>query len=168
MKKTFKLTLFANLLAIAIILTLIEAQISIIPVPNAKLGLANIMTILVMVSFGWKETVLFTLLRVFLAYMLSGRLGPTFAMSMGGAVLSAIIMLLLYKIDFFGLVGISVIGSLSHAIGQAIVGIFVIGSKALLAYLPIMFFLSIPSGFLVGLLADKFISKSTWFKKKET
>ncbi|MFA5560147.1 MAG: Gx transporter family protein [Acholeplasmataceae bacterium] len=159
MEKTKKITLLSNFLAIAIVLNIIEASIPIIPVPGAKLGFANIMTLIIIYIYSFKEGIAISILRVVLVSLLSGRfLGPTFYMSMSGVLLSTIMMGIFVKLDFFGPLGVSAIGSIFHCIGQIAAGIFVIGSVVVLAYLPIMLFLSVPTGILTGIIAKKFLS----------
>ncbi|MBN2300801.1 MAG: Gx transporter family protein, partial [Acholeplasmataceae bacterium] len=146
MIKTRKMTLLANFLAIAIVLNIIEAAIPIIPVPGAKLGFANIITLIILYVYSFKDSVSVTLLRVLLVAILSGKLlGVTFYMSISGAVLATIAMGFFKQLNYFGIIGVSTLGSIFHSIGQIIAGIFVIGSTAVLAYLPIMLFLSIPA-----------------------
>lgn len=159
MEKTKKITLLANFLAIAIVLNIIEATIPIIPVPGAKLGFANVMTLIILYIYSFKDGMLISILRVLLVALLSGRfLGPTFYMSVSGVLLSTIVMGIFVKLDFFGPLGVSVIGSVFHCIGQVIAGVFVIGSVLVVAYLPIMLFLSVPAGILTGIIAKKFLS----------
>jgi heptaprenyl diphosphate synthase len=154
-----KMTLLANLLAVAIVLNLIESAFPIIPVPGAKLGFANIVTLIVLYMYSFKDSSAITLLRVLLVSVLSGKiLGPVFYMSLSGAVLATLFMGLFKKTNYFGMIGVSVLGSIFHCIGQIIAGIFVIGSSAILWYLPIMLMLSIPAGALTGIIAKKFIN----------
>ena len=151
------MTLLANFLAIAIVLNIIESAIPIIPVPGAKLGFANIVTLIILYVYSFKESVVITLLRVILVALLSGKLlGITFYMSLSGAVFATLAMGFFKKLNFFGFVGVSTLGSVFHAIGQIIAGIFVIGSTAVVFYLPIMLFLSIPAGVLTGVIAQRF------------
>ncbi|PKK96468.1 MAG: heptaprenyl diphosphate synthase [Tenericutes bacterium HGW-Tenericutes-3] len=157
MTKIRKMTLLANFLAIAIVLNIIESAIPIIPVPGAKLGFANIVTLIILYVYSFKESVVITLLRVILVALLSGKLlGITFYMSLSGAVFATLAMGFFKKLNFFGFVGVSTLGSVFHAIGQIIAGIFVIGSTAVVFYLPIMLFLSIPAGVLTGVIAQRF------------
>ena len=157
MEKTKKITLLANLLAIAIVLNIIESAIPIIPVPGAKIGFANIVTLIVLYIYGFKDAMTLSLLRVLLVGVLAGRLlGPTFMMGLSGAIVSTMVMGIMKKSGFFGILGVSVVGSVFHAIGQISAGIFVIGSVAVLAYLPIMLLISVPAGALTGIIATKF------------
>jgi heptaprenyl diphosphate synthase len=158
MINTKKMTLLANFLAIAIVLNIIESAIPIIPVPGAKLGFANVITLIIIYVYSFKDGFALTILRVLLVGLLSGKLlGPIFYMSMSGAVFATLAMGVFKKSNYFGIIGVSVIGSIFHCIGQIAAGIFVIGSIAVIAYLPIMLFLSIPAGVLTGVIAKRFL-----------
>jgi len=158
MINTRKMTLLANFLAIAIVLNIIESAIPIIPVPGAKLGFANVITLIIIYVYSFKDGFALTILRVLLVGLLSGKLlGPIFYMSMSGAVFATLAMGVFKKSNYFGIIGVSVLGSIFHCIGQIAAGIFVIGSIAVIAYLPIMLFLSIPAGVLTGVIAKRFL-----------
>lgn len=164
MKKTKKMILLANFLAIAIVLNIIESMIPIIPVPGAKLGFANVVTLVVLYAYSFRDTSWLTLTRVLLVSLLTGKLlGPVFYMSMSGAVFAVLAMGIVKKTKFFGVLGVSVIGSVFHCIGQIVGGYFVISSAAIVLYLPVMLFLSIPAGVVTGLIAQRFLSVwRTW------
>lgn len=159
MKKTRKMVLLANFLAIAIVLNIIESAIPVIPVPGAKLGFANIMTLVILYMYSFKDSAVVTIMRVLLVSILTAKLlNPVFFMSMGGAVFAMFAMGFFKKTNFFGILGVSVIGSVFHCLGQVTVGIFVIGSTAVFLYLPVMLFLSIPAGALTGIIAQRFLT----------
>jgi heptaprenyl diphosphate synthase len=166
MKNTRKMVLLANFLAIAIVLNIIESAIPVIPVPGAKLGFANVITLIVLYVYSFKDSSILTISRVFLVSLLTGKLlGPVFYMSISGALLAILAMGFFKKLNFFGILGVSVIGSVFHCIGQVIGGYFVIGSTAIVLYLPIMLFLSIPAGVVTGLIAQRFLKVwQTWNK----
>ncbi len=169
MKKTRKMILISNFLAIAIVLNLIESALALSPVPGAKLGFANVITLIILYIYSFKDSSAMTLLRVILVGVLSGRLlGPTFYMSLSGAAAAVLAMGVLKKTNFFGILGVSVIGSIFHVFGQIGAGIFVIGSTAILYWLPLMLLLSIPAGVITGVIAKRFISVwDTWHNKIE-
>ncbi len=158
-KRTKKMVLLANFLAIAIVLNIVESMISVIPVPGAKIGLANIVTLIIIYIYGYKEASVVAILRVLLVALLSGRgIGPTFWLGISGTILSLIVMIIMHKINFFGIVGVSTLGSFSHSIGQIIAAMFVLSSGIVIGYLPIMLFISIPAGAFTGVIAYKFVS----------
>lgn len=157
-EQTKKMVLIANFLAIAIVLNIIESMIPIIPVPGAKIGFANVVTLVIIYIYGYKEATAVTVFRILLVGILSGRLlGPTFYLGLTGGALALIVMIVIHKLKMFGIVGVSVLGSFFHSIGQIIAGIFVIGSAAVIAYLPVMLLVSIPAGVLTGMIGSKFI-----------
>lgn len=158
MKDIKKLTLYANLLAIAIILNIVETWFQFIPVPGAKIGLANIVTVIILMVYKPSDSITFVIIRVFFVSILTGKLfNPIFYMSLAGGITASVSMVLVLKSDFFGLIGISVIGSIMHTIGQIIMGIFVVGSVAVISYLPIMLTISVPAGIVTGIISNRFI-----------
>jgi heptaprenyl diphosphate synthase len=158
-KQMQKMVLLANLLAIGIVLNIIESlYIHISPIPGAKIGFANIVTLIVIYLYGTKEAFVLTFLRIFLVSVLIGTfLSPTFYLGFGGALLSITVMIILKKLNFFGIIGVSVLGSVFHAIGQVLIGIPVLGSSAIVYWLPVMLLISVPAGFLTGAIATKFL-----------
>lgn len=158
-KNVKKMTILANLLAVAIILNIVESWLAIIPVPGAKIGLANIVTLIVLVLYGPKESLILLVARVILVSLLTGKLfNVIFYMSFSGGIVAIIIMIILYKSDFFGLIGISVLGSLGHTIGQILMAMVILSSAAVISYLPIMLLVSIPAGIVTGIITTRFLT----------
>ena len=78
-KKTRKLVLLAVLVSIATALHAVELLFpNPFPVPGAKLGLANIITLITLEVFGWKEGLVVVVLRVFIGSLLGNFLGLGF------------------------------------------------------------------------------------------
>lgn len=163
-KGTKKMVLIANLTAIAIVLGLVENMFNISPVPGAKLGLANLVVLVVLYLFSWKEATLVTLTRVFMVGLLSGNFQVTFWMGLGGALISVIIMSLL-KFFKFGIILTSLIGSITHQIGQIIVAILAFDTVEIAGYILIMIPMGIVTGILIGIITDRFLSH--YSKSKE-
>ena len=158
MKDIKKMTLYANLLAIAIILNIVESLWQVIPVPGAKIGLANIVTVIILFVYKPKDSIYFVIVRVVFVSILTGKLfNPIFYMSLSGGIFASVSMVILFKLDFFGLLGISVLGSIMHTIGQIIMGIFVVGSIAVISYLPVMLLISVPAGIVTGIVSKRFL-----------
>lgn len=157
-KDVKKLTLFANLLAIAIILNIVETFITIIPVPGAKIGLANILTLMILFMYGPKESIYFVILRVILVSLLTGKLfNVIFYMSMSGGLFASVGMAIIFKSNFFSIIGVSVIGSLAHTLGQIIMAILILSTVTVVSYLPIMLLFSVPAGIVTGIISTRFI-----------
>lgn len=157
-KDVKKMTLFANLLAIAIILNVLESFITIIPVPGAKIGLANIVTLMILVMYGPKESIYFVILRVFLVAILTGKLlNVIFYMSMAGGLFASIGMAAIFKSQFFSMIGVSVIGSVAHTIGQILMAMIILSTVTVVSYVPSMLLFSVPAGVVTGMISIRFI-----------
>lgn len=157
MKNLKKMVILSNLLAMAIILSIIEGFYPIIPVPSAKIGFANIVTLLILYIYGSKEAFLITILRIILVALLSGKsFSITFLMGLSGGILSVLIMSLIKTLKFH-MITVSILGSVFHAIGQILMGMFLLSTETLYLYLPIMLLTSIPAGILVGIIGNQLL-----------
>lgn len=160
MSKTKRLCVIAMLLAIAIVLNILESFIPVF-VPGVKLGLANIVVLIMLYEFKSTEALLVNLLRILLVGLLRGNLlSPTFLMSLSGGVFSFLVMFLFSRIKVFSPIGVSVLGAVSHATGQVIVAMILLGTKAVVYYLPFIGILSIITGVFSGILTKAYLTKS--------
>lgn len=156
MKDVKKVTMLANLLAIAIILNIIERYIVVIPVPGAKIGISNIVVLIVLCLYGFKEAFVITVLKSVLVGLLYSSFSIPFIMGLSGGMLSACTMLFVKKAKMH-VITISVVGAVFHTLGQVIAGIFVLDTPLLIYYLPLMLTISVPAGVLTGILAQRFL-----------
>lgn len=155
--KIRRMVTLSFLTATAIVLSIVESMIPIIPVPGAKLGLANLITLVILYMFSYKEAVLVTYIRIFLVALLSGLSLDPFLMGLLGGTFSLIVMGLIKKLGF-GIVLVSLLGSISHQVGQITAIIILLNTKEILYYLYIMLPLGILSGIINGLIGQKLIT----------
>ncbi len=97
------------------------------PIPWLRLGLANIVTLVALVLYGFRTAMTVTLIRVILGSLFTGTfLGPSFLLSFGGGVTSTAAMGLTYRAlkDVFGPVGLSLIGAFFHNAAQLTLAYF--------------------------------------------
>lgn len=153
MKKIRKLIYLALLISIALVLHYIEHFFPPLA-PGAKLGLANIVTMVCLYLFGFSEAMAVVVIRSILGPLLGG--SPTAIMySMAGGVLSCIIMAVLYfKLNnYFSLLGISLAGAVFHNIGQLLTASLIYGTIGIFfTYMPILMFSSVITGNFIGLV----------------
>jgi len=130
------------------------------PVPGVRLGLANIITVIAMVYIGPGSAVELAVLRTLVSSMVLGTfLTPTFVLSFSGGVVSALVMVLLYRLSgrgpfSFGLIGISVGGAVSHIATQvALVYFLFIRNSGVLLLWPWLAFSAVVTGILTGMIA---------------
>ena len=155
MMKTRKIALLGVLTAGAIIISIIESFIPSIGIPGVKLGLANIVILIILYEIGVKEAIIVNLSRVVLAGTIRGILfSMGFLMSLAGATLSLAVMIFLYLIvKKFSVIGVSVIGSIFHVTGQILVAMAFLGTVYVVYYLPFIALSAIITGVLVGIVA---------------
>ena len=68
-------------------------------------------------------------------------------------------MALLKKFDLFSLVGISVVGGVMHNVGQIFAAIFILGTKAILSYLPVLIISGTLTGAIIGIISALVIKR---------
>ncbi|MFR3344958.1 MAG: Gx transporter family protein [Anaerobutyricum sp.] len=144
-----KTAFYGMFLALALVAGYIEQLIPInLGIPGVKLGLANIVTMLLV---GVPAACLI-LLRILLSGFLFGS-GFAMVYSAAGAAMSMLVMALLKKTKKFSSVGVSVAGGIFHNVGQIIVAMIVLETKALAYYLPILILSGLVAGILIGILS---------------
>ncbi|MDR1764569.1 MAG: Gx transporter family protein [Lachnospiraceae bacterium] len=140
------------LLALALVLSYAEAMIPIpIPVPGAKLGLANLVTVVGLYTVGTGATVIVSLARILLVGLTFGNL---FSMlyGLGGWALSIGVMVLLRKGAWFSPLGVSATGGAAHNLGQLIVAAMVVRTWGVFVYFPLLLAAGVAAGALIGIL----------------
>ena len=154
-----KVTLLGFCLAAAMLLSYIESLIPpLVSIPGIKVGLANIIIIFALCQLGIKEAALVSAARIVLCALLFGNF-ISFSYSLCGALLSLTLMALLKKLDLFSLVGISVVGGVMHNVGQIIAAIFILGTKAILGYLPVLIISGTLTGAIIGIISALVIKR---------
>jgi heptaprenyl diphosphate synthase len=121
--------------------------------PGAKLGLANIVTMVTLALFPRSDAWKVVGLRVFLGSLLAGTLlSPTFLLSAAGAIgsVSAMMMTLSASKRSVSVIGTSIIGAVAHNTAQLLMAIFLARNVGLLFYLPYLLVFGLPTGYFIG------------------
>ena len=160
-----KFTRLSMLLSLSIVLKIIESFIPFFNgiIPGLRLGLTNTITLLVLFIYGFKDAFTLSILRVFLVGILrTGLFSFPFFFSLGGVVLS-ITMMNLVKKTGLSIIGVSIIGSITHSIGQIIMAYFLLNTNSIFYYLPWLLLFSIPTGIVIGLISKELVN---YFQKR--
>ena len=167
--KVQKMALLGVLTAAAIVIAILESFIPSIGIPGVKMGLANIVILIILYELGIWEAGVVNLLRVLVVSLVRGTfLSMGFLMSLTGATLSFGIMVLFYLlIKKFSIIGVSVIGSVFHVTGQIIIAMIFLGSAYIFLYLPIIAISTIITGVFVGITAKLIIKTGIIRKQRE-
>lgn len=150
MKKTVTL---GFLLALSMILSYIESVLPLsIGIPGIKLGLPNLIVVILLYLYGEKEALAVNILRIVLSGFMFGNL---FAIlyALSGALFSFTVMLIMKKLDLFSIAGVSIGGGVFHNIGQLIVAMLVVETYAPIFYLPVLLAAGVATGLIIGLIS---------------
>lgn len=147
-----KISHLAVFLSLAVIMGYLEALIPFdLGIPGIKLGLANLVIVMILYLYGVKEAFLITVLRVVLIGFLFMNLSMLLY-SLVGTIFAIVIMIIIKKTDLFSVIGVSIAGGIFHNLGQILVAYFVLKSDALLGYLPWLLLSGMIAGWFIGFL----------------
>lgn len=157
MKKTSKIVYIGLLVAQALVLHIVEQMIPVpFVTPGAKLGLANLITVIALYTLDSKKDAFLVLfLRLILSTMFGGNLS-SFMYSAAGGILSFISMVVvkdLFK-DKVSIIGVSSAGAIFHNVGQLIVASLIVKNIGVMLYLPILSTVGIVTGIFIGITAN--------------
>ena len=148
-----KIPYYGLFAALAILMGYVEMMFPMpIPIPGVKLGLANVVVIIMMYFMDVKGAFFISLIRVFLSGLLfAGFAGLLY--SLAGAMLSFAVMALLKKTGKFSIIGVSLAGGVFHNVGQVAVAAMVVENAKMAYYLPFLLVSGVVTGILIGIVA---------------
>ncbi len=155
-----KMTHMAMYASLAVVLSIFESFIPFFDgytILGMKLGLANIVILYVLYTYSFKEAFCIALLKVFIvALCRTGLFSFSFYFSLLGSVFSVSAMGFVKRINIFSILGVSIVGSFTHCLGQLFIAYFLLDIH-LLSYLPFVLLLSVPTGILTGSMSKKLL-----------
>lgn len=157
MTKNRKNIYIALLVAQGVIIGLVENMIP-FPfafAPGAKLGLANLITIIGIFTLRKRDSFFLVCLRLILTTLLGGTIS-TLMYSAAGALLSYFGMLIVKQLGpkRVSVIGISSAGGFLHNVGQLLVASMIARSWTVMLYLPVLSIIGILAGIAVGVAAN--------------
>ena len=152
-----KAAYFGVFIALALIFSYVETLIPIqVGIPGVKLGLANLVVVVVLYKMGVKEAYTLAVVRVILSGFLFGNL---FSISLAGGLLSLTVMVALKRTKAFSLLGISAMGGVFHNVGQLIMAALVLESLSIGYYLPVLLISGLVTGILIGIISGEMLKR---------
>lgn len=147
------------LLALATALHTFEAQLPALPIPGAKVGLANVVSLLALYAFGLREALLIVTLRQVAGSLFVGTfLSPAFFFGLAGGLLSVLAMQTVkWILPKSSPVTMSLVGAAAHNTGQLVVAWWLTQQPAVFVYLPYLLWFAVPAGFFIGRLMESLI-----------
>ena len=126
-------------------------------VPGIKIGLPNVVILVVLYLGGIKEAAAVSFVRLCVSSLLFGN-PVMFVYSAAGAVLSFLLMILLKKSDRLSTVGVSVAGGVAHNLGQTVVAMLLLNTPQIIYYMIVLTVTGTISGIFIG-LCGAFLTK---------
>ena len=152
--KAKKVILISLFVSVALIVSLLEYYIP-IPIPNVRLGLSNIIIINSILLFGFKETFFISFLKAILLVIILGN-PISFIYNFSAGFTSFVTMYILNKFcsKYLSLIGISVLGSVSHVMVQILVSMVLLNTRTLINFIPFLGIIGVFTGILVGIISN--------------
>ena len=153
------------LLALMLVLGFVESQLPVAAgIPGIKLGLSNGVLIFAVYMLNAPTAYLLMGLKVLLSGLLFG--SPSAMMyAFAGGLLSLTVMVLLSRIKGLSPVVISMVGGLSHNVGQVALAMVILSTPKLIYYMAILMVVGMITGLATGLAANGIITR---FRKEKT
>ncbi len=150
MKSTKRLAVLSMFTVIALTIFAVENMIPVpVPIPGIKLGLANIVTLIVLRNYRAADAFAVLFARILLSALFSGQM-----MTLIYGLFCFLVMCAANRfLDGRFLPLTSILGALAHNAGQLTAAYLIVRSTGILAYLPFLTLSSVITGLFTGLCA---------------
>jgi len=150
-----KLTILSLYTTLSLVIYLVESSLPpLVPLPGIKLGLANIIILILLRRYSFQDTLLVLLARILLASLFAGQ-AMALLYSLAGGFCSLCCMYLINRLlhqRFLFLGGIT--GGLTHNLAQLAVAMLLTKTPGILLYLPFLLLSGMITGLFTGLCAS--------------
>lgn len=155
--KTFsakKVATLGVLTALSLIAFMLESLLPPLFIPGAKIGVANVFTLVCICLLSPMDGIILVVARTVLSGVIVGSLS-SMIYSLVAGLSAAVIMAVLYRFfkNSLSIVAVSVVGAAAHNAAQCIVFFLTTKSSAVFYYMPYLLAFGIFSGAAVGALA---------------
>lgn len=137
------------LFALSAALNLIESAFSVFLPAGMRLGLSNIIIMAAILCLNLPSAMLLVLLKALFIFITRG--ASAGIMSFCGSLAAFIVTALLFERTKASYILISILGAVSHSLGQIIAAFAIIGSSAVFAYFPVLAAFSLCAGTVTGM-----------------
>ena len=165
-KSAHKVALYGTMTALAMIFGYIEHLIPFsIGIYGIKLGLANIAVVIMLYTVSPIAAFAINMLRILLCGVLFGNIF-SLVYSLTGGVFSFIAMLIAKKLFKFSCVGVSIIGGITHNMGQLLAAAVLLDQLKIMFYFPVLLVSGAVAGALIGMISLPVSSRISKLYKK--
>ena len=158
-KQARRISLCGMLLALMLVLGFVESQLPVAAgIPGIKLGLSNGVLIFAVYMLNIPTAYLLMGLKVLLSGMMFG--SPSAMMyAFAGGLLSLTVMALLSRMKGLSPVVVSMVGGLSHNVGQVALAMVILGTPKLIYYMAVLMVVGMITGLATGVAASGIIRR---------
>ena len=155
-----KVAVFGVFTSLALILSYVELLIPInFGIPGMKLGLANLLVVILLYKCGPRDALLLSVIRILLSGLIFGNMFSIFY-SLGGGLLSLAVMIFLKRTGQFTVTGVSLGGGASHNVGQLLIAMFVVQTYQVGYYIPVLLIAGVITGAVIGILSAEVLKRT--------
>ena len=123
-------------------------------IPGVKLGLANSVLLYSLYMLGIRQSFVLMLLKALMSWLIYTNMNAMFY-SLGGGLLSLVVMILVSRMKGVSVIGVSALGAVFFNVGQILVAVLMLNTPQLLVtYLPILMISGVVTGVLTGIVAQ--------------
>lgn len=155
MNKSTKTFVYVTLLAaMAITINMFETMfVAGLPL-GIRFGFANVIALITIELFSYKEMMIVNGMRVVLGNLLRGALfGTSFWISLSGVVLSSIVLMICKKLKKTSFISTAMLCSIAHSVGQVFMVMIFYKTTSMAFVIPLLLVTSIPTGIITGLIS---------------
>lgn len=151
---TKRLAALGVLSAFALVIFVLELRLpTLIPIPGIKPGLSNIIILIVLFAYDRRAAAEVMLVKLILGGIFAGSM-LRFLYSLAGSVLCFVTAALLRSVVSERLVWfLSALAACAHNLGQLLLAVFVMGTRSILWYAPVLILSGIVTGLFTGFCA---------------
>lgn len=154
-----KTAYYGTMLAVAMIFSYIESLLVIpMPVPGIKLGLCNLIIVIILYKNGPAAAFIINISRILLAGLLFGNV-QSVIFSLAGGLLSLALMCGAKRVSCIGITGVSMLGGAAHGVGQIAAAAVMLSTAGLVYYLPFLIAAGTIAGFFIGFMSGKILPR---------
>lgn len=153
-KRAQQVALSGLLTSLMLVFGLIERQFPLTAaIPGVKLGLANSVLLYSLYMLGIRQSFVLMLLKALMSWLIYTNMNAMFY-SLGGGLLSLVVMILVSRMKGVSVIGVSALGAVFFNIGQILMAAWVLGTPQLIVtYLPVLMVSGVLTGILTGVMA---------------
>lgn len=157
--ETRRIAQIGVLVSLAMVLSYLESLFPVfLAVPGIRIGLANIAIVFALYHLGFGAALGISVVRVVLSALLFGSV-ISMSYSLCGALISIAMMAILKRSGLFGTVAVSVVGGVSHNLGQIAIACLILQTKAIAYYIPVLILSGVVSGVVIGIVSAVVIAR---------